>query len=69
MIGDILILISGLALLIVGADYVTDGAVSVARRFKVSNLMIGLTVVLSAVQCPTLWFAWNLHFSISLLWL
>lgn len=52
MISDILILILGLALLIVGADYVTDGAVYVARRFKVSNLMIGLTVVALGSSMP-----------------
>ena len=45
MIHDIIFLILGLLLLIGGANYVTDGAVAVARRFHVSNLMIGLTVV------------------------
>ena len=45
MIHDIVFLILGLLLLIGGANYVTDGAVAVARRFHVSNLMIGLTVV------------------------
>ena len=45
MIHDIIFLILGLLLLKGGANYVTDGAVAVARRFHVSNLMIGLTVV------------------------
>ena len=58
MIHDIIFLILGLALLVVGANYVTDGAVAVARRFKVSNLMIGLTVsaalwLPSAMPSPT----------------
>lgn len=52
MIDDILILILGLALLVVGANYVTDGAVTVAKRFKVSNLIIGLTVVALGSTLP-----------------
>lgn len=44
MFHDLLFLILGLVLLVLGANYVTDGAVAVAKRFKVSNLMIGLTV-------------------------
>lgn len=41
-------------LLVLGANYVTDGAVSVARRFKVSNLIIGLTVVALGSTAPDL---------------
>lgn len=52
MLHDILFLILGLALLVVGANYVTDGAVAVARRFKVSNLIIGLTVVAIGSTMP-----------------
>ncbi|MDE6557204.1 MAG: calcium/sodium antiporter [Duncaniella sp.] len=52
MFHDIIILILGLALLVAGANYVTDGAVAVARRFKVSNLMIGLTVVALGSTMP-----------------
>lgn len=52
MIHDIFFLILGLALLVAGANYVTDGAVAVARRFKVSNLMIGLTVVALGSTLP-----------------
>lgn len=52
MIHDITFLILGLALLVIGANYVTDGAVAVARRFKVSNLMIGLTVVALGSTLP-----------------
>lgn len=52
MIHDIIFLILGLALLVAGANYVTDGAVAVARRFKVSNLMIGLTVVALGSTLP-----------------
>ncbi|MDE5812782.1 MAG: calcium/sodium antiporter [Muribaculaceae bacterium] len=52
MIHDIIFLILGLVLLVFGANYVTDGAVAVARRFKVSNLMIGLTVVALGSTLP-----------------
>ena len=52
MFHDILILILGLVLLVLGANYVTDGAVAVARKFKVSNLMIGLTVVAIGSTMP-----------------
>lgn len=52
MLHDIFFLVLGLALLVVGANYVTDGAVAVARRFKVSNLIIGLTVVAIGSTMP-----------------
>ena len=54
MFHDILVLVLGLALLVFGANYVTDGAVAVARRFKVSNLIIGLTVVALGSTMPDL---------------
>lgn len=52
MIHDIIFLVLGLAFLVAGANAVTDGAVSVARRFKVSNLIIGLTVVALGSTMP-----------------
>lgn len=52
MLHDIIFLILGLVLLVLGANYVTDGAVAVARRFKVSNLIIGLTVVALGSTMP-----------------
>lgn len=52
MIHDILFLVMGLVLLVLGANYVTDGAVAVAKRFKVSNLIIGLTVVALGSTAP-----------------
>lgn len=52
MLHDIIFLILGLALLVIGANYVTDGGVAVARRFNVSNLMIGLTVVALGSTLP-----------------
>ncbi|MDE6027797.1 MAG: calcium/sodium antiporter [Muribaculaceae bacterium] len=52
MFHDILFLLLGLVLLVLGANYVTDGAVAVAKRFKVSNLIIGLTVVALGSTLP-----------------
>ncbi|MDE7421790.1 MAG: calcium/sodium antiporter [Muribaculaceae bacterium] len=52
MLHDIIFFVLGLVLLVLGANYVTDGAVAVARRFKVSNLIIGLTVVALGSTMP-----------------
>lgn len=52
MFQDILMLIGGMILLIAGGNYLTDGAVSVAKRFNVSSLMIGLTVAALGSSMP-----------------
>lgn len=52
MFHDILFLLLGLTLLVIGANWVTDGSVAVARRFNVSNLIIGLTVVAIGSTMP-----------------
>ncbi len=52
MFHDVIFLLLGLLLLVAGANYVTDGAVAVAKRFKVSNLIIGLTVVALGSTLP-----------------
>jgi cation:H+ antiporter len=44
----------GFALLIKGADWLVDGASSIARRFNVSDLVIGLTVVAFGTSSPEL---------------
>lgn len=54
MATDILFLLSGMALLIKGADYLVDGASDIARKFKVSSLVIGLTVVAFGTSAPEL---------------
>ena len=45
MITDILLLLIGLCLIVFGADWLVDGASSVARRFGLSEFVIGLTIV------------------------
>lgn len=52
MLHDIIFLVLGLVLLVLGANYVTDGAVAVAGRFKVPNIIIGLTVVAIGSTMP-----------------
>lgn len=44
----------GFVLLIKGADWLIDGAVSIARQFGVSSLVIGLTVVAFGTSAPEL---------------
>lgn len=51
---SILFLIGGFAILIVGANFLVDGASSFAKRFNVSNLVIGLTVVAFGTSAPEL---------------
>lgn len=49
-----LFLIIGFIFLIKGADVLIDGATSLARRLKVSDLVIGLTVVAFGTSAPEL---------------
>ena len=51
---DILLLIGGLLLILVGANALTDGAASVAKRFQISSLVIGLTIVAFGTSAPEL---------------
>ncbi len=46
--------IAGFLLLIKGADMLVAGASTIARRFHVSDLMIGLTIVSSGTSAPEL---------------
>ena len=52
MIIDILLLIFGFFLLIKGADLFVDGASSTAQNFKVSKILIGLTIVAFGTSAP-----------------
>ena len=47
-----LILIFGFLLLVKGADFFVDGASNIARGFKISSLIIGLTVVSLGTSLP-----------------
>lgn len=54
MILNLLTLIGGLILILLGANGLTDGAASVAKRFKISDLVIGLTIVAFGTSAPEL---------------
>lgn len=49
-----LLVIAGLILLVKGADYLIDGASSIAKRFKIPDLVIGLTIVAFGTSAPEL---------------
>lgn len=54
MLGQILILVIGFMILIKGADIFVDGASSVAGNFKVSKMLIALTIVAFGTSAPEL---------------
>ena len=54
MMLDILFLVGGLALILLGANGLTDGAAAVAKRFNISDLVIGLTIVAFGTSAPEL---------------
>lgn len=54
MLVTILLLFLGFALLIKGADYLVKGASALARKFNVSELVIGLTIVALGTSAPEL---------------
>lgn len=54
MLLDIFYLILGLVLILVGANALTDGAASLARRWGMSDLTVGLTVVAFGTSAPEL---------------
>jgi cation:H+ antiporter len=54
MLFPILLLLVGFAILIKGADYLVNGASSAAKKYGISNLAIGLTVVAFGTSMPEL---------------
>ncbi len=52
MLINIILLILGFVILIKGADFFVDGASSVAQNFKVSKMLIGLTIVAFGTSLP-----------------
>ncbi|HQP53131.1 MAG: calcium/sodium antiporter [Bacteroidales bacterium] len=52
MIISLLILTGGLVLLIKGADWLVNGASALAKKYNVSDLVIGLTVVAFGTSAP-----------------
>lgn len=54
MLIQIILLIAGLLLLIKGADWLVEGATAVAKKKRVSDLAIGLTIVAFGTSAPEL---------------
>ena len=52
MIIQILILIAGLVLVVGGAEALVEGSSSVARKFGISEFVIGLTIVGMGTSAP-----------------
>ena len=48
----VVLLVVGIALVLLGADKLTDGATGLARRFNVTEMVIGLTVVAFGTSLP-----------------
>ncbi len=49
---EILLLVVGFVLLVKGADFFVDGAASIAKRFGIPELVIGLTIVAMGTSAP-----------------
>lgn len=52
MITNIILLVVGFVILIKGADWFVDGASAVAGNFKISKMLIGLTIVAFGTSAP-----------------
>ena len=52
MLLNIFFVVAGAALVLIGADKLTDGAVAIARRFGIPELVIGLTIVALGTSLP-----------------
>lgn len=50
----IVLMLVGLALLLVGANYLTEGSSAIAKRFGISEFVIGLTIVAIGTSAPEL---------------
>ena len=48
----IVLMLVGLALLLVGANYLTEGSSAIAKRFGISEFVIGLTIVAIGTSAP-----------------
>ncbi|HMQ00617.1 MAG TPA: calcium/sodium antiporter [Cyclobacteriaceae bacterium] len=52
MLLDVLLLMAGFIVLIKGADFLVDGASSLAKKYSISPLIIGLTIVSFGTSAP-----------------
>ena len=54
MCTEILLLIAGLVLIVGGAEALVDGASAIARKLRISEFVIGFTIVGFGTSCPEL---------------
>ena len=54
MVLELILLVAGFVVLIKGADFLVSGSSSIAKKYNVSNLAIGLTVVAFGTSMPEL---------------
>ena len=54
MLINLVSLIGGLVCILLGANFLTDGSASIAKRFHISDLVIGLTIVAFGTSAPEL---------------
>ncbi len=54
MAGNILLLVAGFVMLFFGADIMIKGSSSIARKFRISDIVIGLTIVAFGTSAPEL---------------
>ncbi|MCM1310218.1 MAG: calcium/sodium antiporter [Bacteroides sp.] len=51
---DIILLLAGFAMILGGANYMTDGSAAIAKRLGVSDFVVGLTIVSIGTSAPEL---------------
>ena len=54
MIADVLFIVAGLVLILLGSDWLVDGASGIARRYGISEFIIGMTIVGIGTSMPEL---------------
>ena len=54
MIVEILFIVAGLVLILLGSDWLVDGASGIARRYGISEFIIGMTIVGIGTSMPEL---------------
>lgn len=52
--GNVMILVIGFWALVKGADFFVDGSAALAKNFRISSLVIGLTIVAAGTSAPEL---------------
>jgi cation:H+ antiporter len=59
---NVVLSVAGFVLLIKCADFLVDGAASLAKKLKISTAVIGLTIVAFGTSAPELAISFNSHF-------